>query len=67
MFRKKKSHSATIAIGSLNVAYLVVVLERAFLRRLIYLTRGITKSYYRIRLFKAARLDLKAWQFVIQR
>lgn len=49
-------------IGTLNFACYVVVPGRAFLRRLIDLTRGIKKEWHRIRLDKEARADLAAWQ-----
>ena len=34
---------------------------RAFLRRLIDLTKGLNKPYYHIRLSKGARLDVDMW------
>ena len=37
-------------IGLLNFAYLVVLLGRAFLRRMIDLTKGVRKPYHHIRL-----------------
>ncbi|XP_062618317.1 uncharacterized protein LOC134279921 [Saccostrea cucullata] len=48
-------------IGLLNFACCVVVPGRAFLRRLINLTKGVSKPHFRIRLNKQARLDLEAW------
>jgi hypothetical protein len=48
-------------IGLLNFACCVVVPGRAFLRRLISLTVGVSKPHYRIRLNSQARLDLTAW------
>ncbi|XP_069138816.1 uncharacterized protein [Argopecten irradians] len=49
-------------IGLLNFACCVVLPGRPFLRRLINLTKGITKPYFRIRLNTEARLDIRAWQ-----
>ena len=48
-------------IGLLNFACCVVVPGRAFLRRLINLTKGVSKPHFRIRLNKQSRLDLEAW------
>lgn len=48
-------------IGLLNFACNVVLPGRAFLRRLINTTVGITKSYYRIRLNKEVKADLHTW------
>lgn len=48
-------------IGLLNFACCVVVPGRAFLRRLIALTRGVSKPHFRIRMNSQARLDLNAW------
>ena len=48
-------------IGLLNFACSVVVPGRAFLRRLIDLTKGIKKAYHHIRLNKDARHDIKLW------
>lgn len=47
-------------IGLLNFACCVVVPGRAFLRRLIALTRGVSKPHFRIRMNSQARLDLNA-------
>ena len=48
-------------IGLLNFACSVVVPGRAFLRRLIDLTIGITKAHHHIRFTRAARADIKLW------
>ena len=49
-------------IGLLNHACHVVVYARAFLRRLIDLTIGITKPHHHIRLTQQVKLDLRVWQ-----
>lgn len=59
--KKIKLRDLQYLIGLLNFAYYVVVPGRAFLRRLINLTIGVSKLYRKIRLNKQARLDLKAW------
>ena len=48
-------------IGLLNFTCLVVVPGRAFLRRLIDLTKGAGKPHYHIRISQGARLDLDMW------
>lgn len=48
-------------IGTLNFYCKVIVPGRAFLRRLIDLTKGIRSKHHHINLTKEARLDLKAW------
>ena len=48
-------------IGVLNFACSVVVPGRAFLRRLIDLTRGCSKPHHHIRLTRQAKLDLGVW------
>jgi len=48
-------------IGTLTFAMKVVIAGRAFLRRLIDLTMGVSKSNHHINLNSAARLDLKCW------
>jgi hypothetical protein len=48
-------------IGLLNFACCVVVPGRAFLRRLISLTIGVSKPHFRIRINAQSRLDLNAW------
>ena len=49
-------------IDLLNFACSVVVLGRAFLRRLIDLTKGTHVAHHLIRLTKSARADLQMWQ-----
>lgn len=53
-------------IGLLNFTCLVVVPGRAFLRRLIDLTKGVRKPYHHIRLSKGAKLDLALWLRFLQ-
>ena len=48
-------------IGLLNFACSVIVPGRAFLRRLIDLTRGITKAHHFIRLRHEVKEDLRVW------
>ena len=48
--------------GLLNFACTVVVPGRAFLRRLIDLTIGITRPHYLIKLSKEVKEDLLVWQ-----
>lgn len=59
--KKIKLRDLQSLIGLLNFACYVVVPGRAFLRRLINLTKGVIKPYHKIRLNKQDRLDLKAW------
>lgn len=59
--KKIKLRDLQSLIGLLNFACYVVVPGRAFLRRLINLTIGVSKPYHEICLNKQARLDLKAW------
>lgn len=59
--KKIKLRDLQSLIGLLNFILLVVLPGRAFLRRLINLTIGVSKPYHKIRLNKQARLDLKAW------
>lgn len=53
-------------IGVLNFACLVVVPGRAFLRRLIDLTIGVKKPYYRIKFNNEVRADLAMWLDFLQ-
>lgn len=68
MLAKKKATLKEIqsVVGLLGFATKVVVPGRAFLRRLINLTRGVTKPYYHIRLTKQAKADLAAWAFFLE-
>ncbi|XP_062591615.1 uncharacterized protein LOC134253122 [Saccostrea cucullata] len=52
-------------IGVLNFACQVVTPGRAFLRRLIDLTRRVSKPNHYIRLTAEERADIKAWQLFI--
>lgn len=54
-------------IGTLNFACKVVPPGRAFLQRMIQLTRGITKSHHHIRLNHGFHQDIKMWQTFLQR
>ena len=48
-------------IGLLNFCCSVVIPGRAFLRRLIDLTTGLTSPYYHIRLNRESKHDLRMW------
>jgi len=48
-------------IGFLNFACAVVAPGRAFLRRLIQLTKCVRKSWHRIRINKDAKMDIAMW------
>ena len=48
--------------GSLNFVCKAIGPGRAFLRRLIDLTRGVHKAHHRIRISKGAKADLLAWR-----
>ena len=48
-------------VGSLNFVCKAISPGRAFLRRLIALTHGLTKPHHRVRLSVGARLDLMVW------
>ena len=48
-------------LGLLNFTCAVVVPGRAFLRRMIDLTRGVKRPHHRIRLTKEAKHDIKVW------
>ena len=47
--------------GLLNFACQVIVPSRAFLRRLINLSIGLTKPYQHVRITEEAKNDLKSW------
>ena len=49
-------------LGLLNFACAVVTPGRAFLRRLIDLTRGISHPHFFIRLMRNVKNDLRVWQ-----
>lgn len=48
-------------LGLLNFTCSVILPGRAFLRRLIDLTKGVQRPHHRIRLTKACRQDLLVW------
>ena len=49
-------------IGTLNFACKVIPPGRAFLQRIINLTRGVPKPHHHIRLTNGFREDVKMWQ-----
>jgi len=53
-------------IGLLNFTCMVVVPGRAFLRRIIDLTKGIQKPHHKRRLKKSAKADLLAWSLFVE-
>ena len=53
-------------LGLLNFCYQVVPPGRCFLRRLIDLTKNVTKPNHRITLNKESRCDLQAWSIFIE-
>lgn len=53
-------------IGLLNFASAVVSPGRAFLRRIIDLTKDIQKPYHKRRLRKSAKADLTTWSLFIE-
>ena len=61
--RKKKVtlHELPSAIGFLQFACKAILPGRAFLRRLINLTIGVSRPGHRIRLNSAARADIALW------
>lgn len=70
IFTRKKKVTMTelrSLLGLLNFAISVITAGRAFLRRLTDLTMGPPKPhYYKVRLNKEARLDIKAWLVFIE-
>lgn len=64
--RKVKLCELQSLIGFLNFACSVILPGRAFLRRLIDLTKGIARPHYYIRLTKEARADIRAWLSFLQ-
>ena len=63
MYRKRHStlHDMQSLIGLLNFACRVIAPGRAFLRRLIALTLGITKPGHHLKLNGESRADMSAW------
>ena len=64
--RKVQLRTLQSLIGVLNFACRVVVPGRAFLRRLIDLTKGVSHSLHFIRLTSEARRDLEAWKVFLE-
>ena len=52
-------------IGSLNFVYKAVAPGRAFLRRLIDLTKGARRPHHRVRITAGAKADLRAWSIFL--
>ena len=52
-------------IGSLNFVCRAIAPGRAFLRRLVDLTRGVRHPHHRIRLASGAKADLEAWSLFL--
>jgi hypothetical protein len=63
--RKVRLKELQSLIGLLNFSCLVVVPGRAFLRRLIDLTKGLTKPHHHKDLVRESRRDLAAWSLFI--
>ena len=64
LFYKKRSvtlRELQSLIGLLNFCCSVVIPGRAFLRRLIDLTTGLTRPHHHIRLNREAKLDIRMW------
>ena len=59
--RKTTLRALQVIIGVLNFACRVVLPGRAFLRRLIALTRGLTRPFHHVRLNGEAKNDMDAW------
>ncbi len=57
--RKTSLRELQSVIGFLNFACSVVVPARAYLRRMIDLTRGVQKPHHRIRLNNGVRADIQ--------
>ena len=60
-FLTKPKFTLQSIIGTLNFACVVVLPGRAFLRRLIDLTIGVSKPHYFIRITREVREDLHMW------
>ena len=52
--------------GMLNFACQIIIPARAFSRRLYNLAIGIKKSYYRIKMTKEVKADLRVWKTFLQ-
>ena len=64
--RKITLHSLQSIIGLLNFCCIVVRPGRCFLRRLIDLTKSVSRPNHRITLNKDARRDLAAWLLFVE-
>ena len=53
-------------IGTLNFPCKVIAPGRAFLQRIINLTRVVSKPHHHIRLTNDVREDVKMWQFFLK-
>ena len=53
-------------IGTLHFSCKVIAPGRAFLQRIINLTRGVSKPHHRIRLTNGFREDVKMWQIFLK-
>ena len=53
-------------IGTLNFACKVIPPGRAFLQRIINLTRGVPKPHHHIRLTNGFRVDVKMWKIFLK-
>ena len=51
--------------GMLNFACGIIVPARAFCRRLYNLSKGVTKHYYKIKITKSVKEDLKVWKMFL--
>ena len=64
--RKVKLQELQSLLGLLNFCCKVVLPGRAFLRRLIDLTKGLTKAHHRVTLNKEGRKDIEAWWLFLE-
>jgi hypothetical protein len=64
--KKSRLRELQSLIGILNFACSVVPPGRAFLRRLIDLTIGLSKPHHHRRLNKETRLDIQAWLIFVE-
>ena len=66
LWRKVSLRELQSLLGLLNFTCSIVVPGRAFLRRMIDLTRGTQRSHHRIRLTKEAKCDMHVWLSFLQ-
>ena len=66
MRRKVTLRELQSLLGLLNFTCSVVIPGRAFLRRMINLTRGIQRPHHRIRLTKETKFDIQVWLSFLQ-